>query len=115
MWQQRGDRVAFDEHPLEPEDFGEVGRVEIHDMTDRLAPDLSGLEVLEARIVESAAGEPNGLALLGPGGRSFCMWIADDALRWGDETALAAQGSPDGEGAKIGALLWKERATDQRR
>jgi hypothetical protein len=99
MWQQRGDRVGFDSRPLEPEDFGQVGRVEIHDVTERFNPALRGAEVTEARILQNRAGEPVGLALLRPGDKAFCLWVWDDELVWGDEAALEAAFAPDGSAA----------------
>jgi hypothetical protein len=96
MWQQRGDRVGFDSRPLEPEDFGQVGRVEIHDVTERFDPALRGVEVAEARIVQDREGEPVGLALLRPGGKAFCLWVRNDDLVWGDEAALEAAFAPVG-------------------
>lgn len=102
MWQQRGDRVGFDGQALQPEDFGAAGRVEIHDITDRLYPGLRNMDVSEVRIVETGDG-PVGLALVRSDRKAFCLWIDEGRLNWGDEAAL---GSPlAGEGARIGGLL----------
>ena len=89
MWQERGDRVGFDELPLQPEDFGDAGRVEVHDITDRLYPGIRNMEIGEVRIIE-ADKEPVGLALLRPDGQAFCVWIDEDRLNWGNEAALSA-------------------------
>ena len=102
MWQQRGDRVGFDDQPLQTEDFGDAGRVEVHDITDRLYPGIRGMEVGEVRIVE-ADTEPVGLALLRPDRHAFCVWIDEDRLNWGSEAALAAES--DEEKVRIGGLL----------
>jgi len=102
MWQQRGDRVGFDDQALQPEDFGAAGQVEVHDITDRLYPGIRNMEVGEVRIVEAGA-EPVGLALLRPDRNAFCLWIDEDRLNWGDESALGADRA--GLKARIGALL----------
>jgi hypothetical protein len=103
MWQQRGDSVGFDGHALEPEDFGEAGRVEVHDITERLDPSLRNAPIREVRMIEGDGAEPIGLALLRPNRDAFCVWINDDCLRWGDATAPAAESK--GRKAVIGALL----------
>lgn len=102
MWQQRGDRVGFDRQALQPEDFGAAGRVEVHDITDRLYPGIRNIEVSEVRVVETG-DEPVGLALLGSGRNAFCLWIDEGRLNWGEEAALGS--SRAGEGARIGGLL----------
>jgi hypothetical protein len=104
MWQQRGDRVGFDACPLEPEDFGEVGRIEIHDVTDRFDPGLRNAEIVEARIVQNRTGEPIGFALIRPEGKAFCLWMHDDKLVWGDQTVLEEAFAPE-ERAGFGAAL----------
>ena len=102
MWQQRGDRVGFDDQPLQPEEFGEAGRVEVHDITDRLDPGLRNVDVSEVRIVEAGA-EPVGLALLGPERNGFYIWIAEDRLHWANSAALATEAA--GGNTHIGGLL----------
>jgi hypothetical protein len=108
MWQQRGDSVRFDDQPLEPEDFGEVGRVEIHDITDRLDPGLRNERVGNARIIQAGETEPIGLALPRSGRTSFCLWINGDELRWGNQAALDAENFPEGKKAAIGAFLCRD-------
>ena len=102
MWQQRGDRVGFDDQPLQAEDFGDAGRVEVHDITDRLYPGIRNMEVVEVRMIE-AGTEPVGLALLRPDSRAFCVWIDEDRLNWGDETALGSES--DAGAARLGSLI----------
>jgi hypothetical protein len=109
MWQQRGDNVGFDERPLEPEDYGEGGRVEVHDITDRLGPSLRGQAIGTPRIIQDQAGAPIGLALPRPGQMAFCLWINDDVFCWGDEAALAAAPFPEGTKATIGGFLHNGR------
>ena len=105
LWQQRGDNVGFDERPLEPEDFGEGGRVEVHDITDRLGPELRGQAIGSPRIILDPDSGPIGLALPRPGRSAFCLWINDDAFCWGDEAALEAASFPEGIKATIGGPL----------
>jgi hypothetical protein len=102
MWQQRGDRVGFDDQALHPEDFGAAGRVEVHDITGRLYPGIRNMDVSEVRMVE-AGTEPVGLALVRPDSRAFCVWMDGDRLNWGDEAALGSDST--GVRAWIGGLL----------
>ena len=106
MWQQRGDSVQFDDHPLQPEDFGEAGRVEVHDITDRLDPSLRNERIGNARTIHAGDTNPIGLALLRSGRKIFCLWINNDEYCWGDEAALGAGSFPHGEKATIGAFLF---------
>ncbi len=105
MWQQRGDSVGFDQRPLESEDFGEVGRVDIYDITDRLDPTVRYEEVGTARIVQAGDAGAIGLALPRPGREAFCLWINNDEFRCGDALALGAETFPQGQRAAIGAPL----------
>jgi hypothetical protein len=103
MWQQRCNHVGFDAHPLDPEDFGEVGRVEVRDVTDRFAAGLREAEFTEARIIHEAT-EPVGLALVQTDGTAFCLWVDEDEWRWGSDEALDKCFAPPRR-ASIGALL----------
>ena len=105
MWQQRGDSVGFDQRPLESEDFGNVGRVEVHDITDRLDPNIRHVEVGAARIIHVGEAGPIGLALPRPGREAFCLWISNDEFRCGGEVTLAAETFAQGQRAAIGPLL----------
>jgi hypothetical protein len=113
MWQQRGDQVGFDDRPLEPEDFGDVGRVEVHDITERLDERLRDAPVGAPKIIATAAGEPVGLALPRPGQEAFCLWIRDGSLHWGDAGTLAADRTVGGWTASIGDALPRDRQARQ--
>ena len=109
MWQQRGDSAGFDQHPLETEDFGEVGRVDVYDITDRLDPTLRNEEVGAVHIIQAGDAGPIGLALPRPGRKAFCLWINEDAFRCGDEAALGEESFPQGRKAAIGPALSQRR------
>jgi hypothetical protein len=80
--------MIVDALPLDaPATLGEIGEVAIHDVTDRLANTLSGVEVQALRPLR-LRGEQVGLQLVLAGGRSFNFWANDDELHWGDADAL---------------------------
>jgi hypothetical protein len=103
--EQRGDSIGFDDRPLEPADLGEGGRVEVHDLTERLGPNLRGVEIASVRAIEQAEGSITGLALIRADGPAFCIWVNDDEFRWGDAAALAAADRSTGRRSRFGAAL----------
>ncbi len=103
--ERRGDSIRFDDHPLETADWGEGGRVEIHDLTERLDPGLRGGEIEAVRVIEDSEGLAVGLALLRRGAPAFCIWVNDDEFHWGGEAELARAVAPSGGRARIGAAL----------
>lgn len=103
--ERRGDAVAFDTQPLAREDFADGSRVEVHDLTDVLAPELRGAAVQSLAEITDGQGSVIGLALLRGGEPPFCIWVEDDEFTWGDEAALEAAVLEDGAGGVIGAEL----------
>lgn len=86
--EQRGDSIGFDNLPLEAADLGEGGRVEVHDVTDRLDPSLRGAGILALRAIEEVENRTLGLAVLRRDAPAFCIWTDDDEFYWGGEAAL---------------------------
>jgi hypothetical protein len=100
--EQRGDSVPIDDKPLAPADFGEGGRVVVEDITDCLDPDLADSEIGAVRRIDNEEGRPIGVALVRADAAPFCIWVAEDEFRWGDDPPWAA-GS--GGGARLGPAL----------
>jgi hypothetical protein len=85
--EQRGAGISFDGEPLRAAGLGEGGRIEMHDVTDRLDPSLRGAPLTAIRAIEEAE-RVLGLALERPGRALFCIWVDDDEFHWGDEQKM---------------------------
>ena len=86
--EQRGDGISFDALPLEAADLSEGGRIEVHDVTDRLDPSLRGAPIAALHAVGEDRDRLLGVVLDRAGGAPFCIWIDDDEFYWGSEADL---------------------------
>lgn len=103
--ERRGDAIGFDSEPLAAEDLADGSRVEVHDLTEMLAPGMRGTAVESLAEVRDGQGGIIGVALLRAGAPSFCIWVEDDEFTCGDEAALKAAVLEDGAGGKVGGPL----------
>ncbi len=101
-----GETMVFDRLPLDgPYDMQECGRVEVHDVTDRIDPSLRGCECAKPVTIHDGSGHVIGLAIPRPSAAPICFWNYGDELYWGDWEVLISHDWEDWVSPSLGETL----------
>jgi hypothetical protein len=77
------DHVAFDQELLCGAEMGAFGRIEVTDVTERVASTLRAQEVGEPRCIHDGRGKPIGVAIAASSPLGFCIWRENDEFKFG--------------------------------